>query len=142
VVDRVKWFLFTLFLALSSVYAQDPLASWNDTGPEKAIVALVDKVTRDGSAGFVLASERIAVFDNDGTLWAEQPMYFQFAFVLDRVQAPAPRHPEWKTKEPFASLLRGDMKAVVAAGEKGAMVMLAATHTGMSTEEFAKTPPM
>jgi len=119
--------------------ADDPLPSWNDTAPKKAIEAFVEKVTTKGSSDFVPPNERIATFDNDGTLWAEQPMYFQLAFVFERVKALAPQHPEWKTKEPFASLLKGDMKAVAAAGQKGAMAMLAATHTGMTTEEFSKT---
>jgi phosphoglycolate phosphatase-like HAD superfamily hydrolase len=94
---------------------------------------------KTGSPDFVPTAERIATFDNDGTLWAEQPMYFQGLFLFDRVKALAPQHPEWKTKEPFASLLKGDMKAVAAAGQKGAMEMMAATHTGITTEEFSKT---
>ncbi|HEY8992089.1 MAG TPA: HAD family hydrolase [Luteolibacter sp.] len=117
----------------------DPLSSWNDTAPKQAIVGFVGKVTREGSPGFVPVPERIAVFDNDGTLWSEQPAYFQALFMFDRVKALAPQHPEWKAKEPFASLLKGDLKAVAATGEKGLMEMLAATHTGMTTEEFSKT---
>lgn len=128
-------FLFAIQLA----QAQDPLPSWNDTESKKAIVTFVEKVTKEGAPDFVSPNERIAVFDNDGTLWAEQPSYFQFAFVSDRVKALAPKHPEWKTKEPFASLLKGDMKGVAASGEKGVMLMLAATHTGMTTEEFSQT---
>ena len=116
--------------------ADEPLPSWNDTAPKKAIIAFVERVTKEGSPNFVRPAERIAVFDNDGTLWAEQPMYFQLLFVADRVKALAPQHPEWKTKEPFASLLKGDMKGVAAAGEKGAVELMAATHTGMTTEEF------
>lgn len=123
----------------SSASGQDPLPSWQDTAPRKAIIAFVEKVTKEGSADFVPVAERIATFDNDGTLWAERPMYFQFFFVMDRVKALAPQHPEWKGKEPFASLLKGDMKGVAASGEKGAMEMLAATHTGMTTEEFSQT---
>jgi len=119
--------------------AADPLPSWNDTGAKKSIVAFVQRTTTAGSPDFVPVPERIAVFDNDGTLWAEQPMYFQGFFVLDRVKALAPQHPQWKTKEPFASLLKGDMKGVAAAGEKGAVELLAATHTGMTTEEFTRT---
>lgn len=115
------------------------LPSWNDTASKKAIIAFVGKVTKEGGGDFVSPAERIAVFDNDGTLWSEQPMYFQVLFVFDRVKALAPQHPEWKEKEPFASLLKGDMKAVAAAGEKGAVEMMAATHTGMTTEEFSKT---
>ena len=118
--------------------ADDPLPSWNDTAPKKAIVAFVGRVTKEGSPDFVPVPERIATFDNDGTLWAEQPMYFQVLFRIDRVKALAPQHPEWKTKEPFASLLKGDMKGVAAAGEKGLLELLAATHTGMTTEEFNK----
>jgi hypothetical protein len=131
----------TLGICADDAFAQvkEPLPSWNDTMPKKAIVAFVEKVTKEGSPDFVPPAERIATFDNDGTLWAEQPMYFQLAFVLDRVKALAPKHPEWKEKEPFASVLKGDMKGVAAAGEKGAMEMLAATHTGMTTEEFTKT---
>src|SRR5262249_34443677 len=98
--------------------AQDPLASWNDTAPKKAILEFVGKVTKSGSADFVAPAERIATFDNDGTLWAEQPMYFQLAFALDRVKALAPQHPEWKTQEPYKSLLAGDLKTVLAGGEK------------------------
>jgi phosphoglycolate phosphatase-like HAD superfamily hydrolase len=128
-----------LVLCSGAAVAQDPLPSWNDSVPKKAIVAFVERVTKQGSPDFVPVSERIAVFDNDGTLWAEQPMYFQGLFLIDRVKALAPQHPEWTTKEPFASLLKGDMEAVAAAGEKGLMEMLAATHAGMTTEEFGKT---
>jgi hypothetical protein len=87
----------------------------------------------------VLPAERIAVFDNDGTLWAEQPMYFQAFFVFERVKALAPQHPEWKTQEPFASVLKGDMKAALAGGEHAADQLLMATHAGMTTEEFEKS---
>ncbi len=130
--------LAIILVGLTTVFAQDPLPSWNDTAPKKAIVAFVEKVTKEGSPDFVPVTERIATFDNDGTLWSEQPMYFQLAFTLDRVKALAPKHPEWKTKGPFASLLKGDVKAAVASGEQGLMEMLAATHTGMTTEEFSK----
>jgi len=119
--------------------AADPLPSWNDTAPRKAIVEFVERVTKPGSPDFVPVPERIATFDNDGTLWAEQPIYVQAQFIVDRVKVLAPQHPEWKTKEPFASLLQGDMKGVVAVGEKGLMELMAATHTGMTTEEFART---
>jgi hypothetical protein len=118
-------------------YAQtDPLPSWNDGPSRKAIVSFVEEVTREGSPNFVPPAERIAVFDNDGTLWAEQPMYFQFLFALDRVKALAARHPEWKTKEPFASLLKGDVKHVLAGGDKGIEKLVVATHAGVTTEEF------
>ena len=135
-----KLFLLSLaaLLPFSATKAADPLLSWNDTAPKKAVVAFVEKVTKEGSPDFIPLAERIAAFDNDGTLWAEQPNYFQVLFVVDRVKVLSPQHPEWKTKEPFASLLKGDMKGVAAAGEKGAMEMLAATHSGMTTDEFEK----
>jgi hypothetical protein len=118
--------------------AADPLPSWNDGGAKKAVVEFVAKVTKDGSLDFVPAAERIAVFDNDGTLWAEQPMYFQFVFALDRVKALGPQHPEWQTQEPFASLLKGDPKAALAGGEHALGQLMMATHAGMTTDEFSK----
>ena len=126
-------------LALTTTVARaaaDPLPSWNDTAPKKAIVAFVERVTKEGSPDFVPVAERIATFDNDGTLWCEQPLYFQLFFTLDRVKALAPQHPEWKTKEPFASLLKGDVKGALAGGDKAILQIVAATHTGMSTKEF------
>jgi len=117
-------------------FAQDALPSWNDTGPKKAIVEFVGRVTRQGSPGFVPEAERIATFDNDGTLWAEQPMYFQLAFALDRVKALAPMHPEWQDKEPFASLLKGDLKGALAGGEEAIFAIVTVTHSGMTTVEF------
>jgi phosphoglycolate phosphatase-like HAD superfamily hydrolase len=128
-----------LLLAPALLRAADPLPSWNDTAPKKAIVGFVERVTKRGSPDFVPEPERIATFDNDGTLWAEQPMYFQFAFVFDRVKALAPEHPEWKTKEPFASVLKSDVKGALASGEKGVVEMMAVTHAGMTTEEFSKS---
>ncbi len=126
-------------LALTATVARaDHLASWNDGASKKAIIAFVEKVTKKGSPDYVVPEERIAVFDNDGTLWAEQPMYFQFLFALDRVKALAPQHPEWKTTEPFASLLKGDVKGALAGGNKSIGEIMMATHTGMSTEEFDK----
>jgi phosphoglycolate phosphatase-like HAD superfamily hydrolase len=122
-------------LSLSAL-AADPLSSWNDNAPKRAIVAFVEKVTKPGSPDFVPAAERIATFDNDGTLWAEQPMYFQLLFALDRVKALAPQHPEWNTKEPFASLLKGDLKTALAGGEQAIAQIVMATHAGMTTEEF------
>jgi phosphoglycolate phosphatase-like HAD superfamily hydrolase len=118
--------------------AADPLPSWNDGPAKTAITGFVTKVTTAGS-DFVPPEERIAVFDNDGTLWAEQPMYFQAFFVFDRIKALAPQHPEWKDKEPFASVLRGDMKAALAGGEHGLLEMVMATHAGMTTGEFEKS---
>ena len=127
--------LCVAILALPA-FAADPLASWNDTASKKAIVAFVEKVTKSGSPNFVPPAERIATFDQDGTLWAEQPMYFQFFFALDRVKALAPQHPEWKEKEPFASLLKGDVKGALAGGERAMLEIVMATHTGNTTEEF------
>jgi phosphoglycolate phosphatase-like HAD superfamily hydrolase len=127
-----------LLLSATLGYAQDPLPSWNDTTSKKAIVAFVEKVTKEGSPDFVKPEERIATFDNDGTLWAEKPIYFQFQFALDRVKALAPQHPEWKNKEPFNHLIAGDMKAFLAGGEKSVMAVMAASHAGITTEEFDK----
>jgi phosphoglycolate phosphatase-like HAD superfamily hydrolase len=126
-------------LLATTVFAADPLPSWNDTGPKKAIIQFVQKVTNKESPDFVPREKRIATFDNDGTLWAEQPLYFQFFFAMDRIKALAPQHPEWNTKEPYASVIKGDMKGVLAGGEKGILEMVAATHSGMTTEEFEKT---
>jgi hypothetical protein len=120
----------------ASLLAADPLPSWNDSAPKKAIVAFVEKVTREDSSDFVPVTERVATFDNDGTLWAEQPMYFQFLFALDRVKELAPKHPEWKTKEPFASLLKGDLRAVMSGGERALAEIVMVTHAGMTTAEF------
>jgi len=114
----------------------DPLPSWNDTAAKRAIVGFVQRVTREGSPDFVPAAERIATFDNDGTLWAEQPIYFQFQFALDRVQALAPQHPEWRTQEPFGHLLAGDMKAFLAGGERSLVAVVMAAHSGVTTDEF------
>jgi len=119
--------------------AADPLPSWNDGPSKRAILSFVQDVTTEGGRKFVPPAERIATFDNDGTLWAEQPMYFQLAFMFDRVKALAPQHPEWKDKEPFAAALKGDVKGALAGGEKGLLEMMAATHSGMTTEEFSQT---
>jgi phosphoglycolate phosphatase-like HAD superfamily hydrolase len=114
----------------------DPLPSWNDGPAKKAIAEFVARVTTQGGLEFIPVAERIATFDNDGTLWSEQPIYFQVAFALDRVRALAPKHPEWKTKQPFKGVLEGDTKAVMASGQKGLAEILASTHSGMTTEEF------
>jgi phosphoserine phosphatase len=120
------------------LHAQDPLPSWNDTAPKRALLAFVQKVTTRSSPDHVPPAERIAVFDNDGTLWSEQPMYFQAFFIFDRIKALAPQHPEWKDKEPFASVIKGDVKAALAGGEHALLEMAMATHAGMTTEEFDK----
>ncbi len=131
--------LSTFGLAISSpasICAADPLPSWNDTSPKTAIVAFVEKVTKAGSADFVPVPERIAVFDNDGNLWAEQPMYFQGLFAFDRVQQLAPQHPEWKTLEPFASILKGEVESALAGGERSLLEIVMATHAETTTVEF------
>jgi len=116
--------------------AADPLPSWNDTASRKAIIGFVTNVTRQGGTDFVPVSERIATFDNDGTLWGEQPIYVQGAFAFDRVKALASQHPEWTQTQPFKGVLEGDMKAVAASGEKGLLEIIGATHAGNTTEEF------
>jgi phosphoglycolate phosphatase-like HAD superfamily hydrolase len=117
----------------------DPLPSWNDGPAKQSIVDFVTKVTTEGAPEFVKPEDRIATFDNDGTLWIEQPMYNQFVFAVDEVKAQANEHPEWKDKEPFKSVLAGDMKAVAAMGEKGMLEIVAATHSGMTTDQFDDT---
>ena len=142
---RVLSLVILAALALVVIYAAVPsvpsspadlLPSWNDGAARRNIIEFVGKVTAEGSPDFVPVAERIAVFDNDGTLWAEQPMYFQFLFALDRVKTLAPQHLEWSSEEPFASLLKGDVKGALAGGEQAAIRMLMSTHAGMTTEEF------
>ena len=123
-------------LATAMASAPDPLPSWNDGPSKAAIMEFVGKVTNEGSSDFVPESQRIATFDNDGTLWSEQPAYFQLLFAIDRVKELAPQHPEWKNEQPFKAVLEGDMKALAAAGEKGLLQLVMATHAGMTTTEF------
>ena len=130
--------VITLAFITASLHAADPLPSWNDGAAKQAITAFVTKTTTDGSADFVPPAERIATFDNDGTLWGEQPMYFQAFFIFDRIKQLAPTHPEWKDKEPFASVLKGDLKSALAGGERALLEMAMATHAGTTTEEFEK----
>jgi len=124
------------FVACLSIVRADPLPSWNEGAAKQAILGFVEKVTGEG-ADFVPPVERIAVFDNDGTLWAEQPLYFQAFYLFDRVKALAPQHPEWTTEEPFASVLKGDYKGALDGGEHGLLAMAAATHAGLTADEFA-----
>ncbi len=131
--------LIATFVLSSQCLADDPLPSWNNTATKQAIVNFVESVTKEGSSNFVPPAERIATFDNDGCLWSEQPMYFQLIFALERVKALAPQHPEWKTQEPFASVLKGDVKAALAGGEKALLELIMATHADMTTDEFSKT---
>jgi phosphoglycolate phosphatase-like HAD superfamily hydrolase len=130
--------LIALFaVAGGHVFAQsDPLPSWNDGAVKKSITDFVARTTTPGGPDFVPIPERIATFDNDGTLWAEQPAYFQAAFAFDRIKALAPQYPKWKTQQPFKAVLDNDMKALSAAGEKGLLQIIAATHTGMTVEAF------
>jgi phosphoserine phosphatase len=132
--------MLLLALAVARIaWAQtDPLPSWNDGQVKQAIVKFVQAVTERGGAQYVAPEARIATFDNDGTLWSEQPNYFQGIFAFERVKALAPKHPEWKTRQPFKGILEDDMKAVAAAGEKGIAEVVAATHSGMTTDEFAQ----
>jgi haloacid dehalogenase-like hydrolase len=115
-----------------------PLPSWNDGATKQSILDFVAAVTRDGSPDFTPPAERIATFDNDGTLWVEHPMYTQLVFALDRVKTLSPQHPEWKDAQPFKAALEGDMRALAASGERGLLVLVMATHAGMSTSEFEK----
>src|SRR5262245_33289832 len=135
------WVLVWLFVGCArlGLPVTDPLPSWNDGAAKTALVDFVRRATTAGGAQLVPPAARIAVFDNDGTLWSEQPIYFQFAFALDRVRALAPQHPEWRTMQPFQAVLEGDVRALAATGERGFVELLVATHTGMTTDEFAQT---
>ena len=128
----------TLLPAAAQNATADPLPSWNDGASKQSIIDFVTAVTREGSPDFVPAPQRIATFDNDGTLWSEHPMYVQLAFALDRVKAMAPMHPEWKDKQPFKAVLDGDMKALAESGEHGLVELIMVTHAGMTSDEFAK----
>ena len=133
-------FIFCLILILiASIHARaerDPLASWNDGTAKQAIVDFVAAVTDKGGSDYVPPAERIAVFDNDGTLWSEKPAYFQLLFAIDRIKALASQHPEWKTQQPFKAVLENDIKALAASGEKGLIELVMASHAGMTTDEF------
>src|SRR3954470_2597284 len=128
-----------LALICGSAFAQaDPLPSWNDGALKTSILQFVDRVTNEKGVDSVPVAERIAVFDNDGTLWCEQPAYVQLTFALERVKTLAPQHPEWKDKEPFKSVLAGDMKAALGGGEHAIAELIMATHAGMTSEQFEK----
>ena len=129
---------FLLLLSATVATATDPLPSWKDGNTKQAILAFVEKVTTPGSPDFVPPAERIATFDNDGTLWPSHPMYTQLAFALDRVKSLAPRHPEWKTRQPFKAVLDNNPEALGASGEKAMAELVMVSHTGMSTAEFGK----
>lgn len=137
-VDIALAIVMVLAVALGSKpgSAQQPLPSWNDGATRQALIDFVERVTARDTPEFVPPSARIAVFDNDGTLWSEQPMYVQLAFAIDRVRALAPAHPEWQGREPFKSLLMGNLAGVAATGERGLMEIILATHAGLTTDEF------
>src|SRR4030095_14966439 len=138
--------LIILFFLLFSISVQaqktakpmvDPLPSWNEGVSKKAIMDFVQRTTKAGSPDFIPAADRIACFDNDGTLWGEQPYYFQLAFTIDRIKALAQQHPEWKDTPPYKAILEGDYKSALIGGEKSVSDLLMKTHAGMSTDEFA-----
>ncbi len=131
-----RFVVLALTLAVFSTTAAGGLPSWQDGASKAAIVRFVEAVTRVGSPGYVEPSKRVAVFDNDGTLWSEQPLYFQALFAFDRVKALAPQHPEWKTQQPFKGVLEGDMNSALAGGEKALLELVMATHANMTTTEF------
>ncbi len=133
---RFSLTLAALAFSSSALFAEAPLPSWNDGPNKKAIIDFVAEVTDPDSESFVPPAERLAVFDNDGTLWAEKPVYFQLLYAIDRVKELAPDHPEWKTTQPFQAVLEGDMESLKKSGEKGILQLIMATHAGLSTDEF------
>ena len=130
--------LLFLLLTTSALATTDPLPSWNEGPSKSAITAFVKAVTDKSGPEYVQPSERIAVFDNDGTLWSEQPAYFQAFFIFDRIREMAPDHPEWKTQQPYQAVLEGDMKELAASGKKGLIELVMTTHAGMTTDEFSE----
>lgn len=135
-----KLIVSLLFVVSFSVFANGPLPSWHEGPSKQAVLSFVEKTTTEGSVDFVPYSERIAVFDNDGTLWSEQPIYVQIAFTFDRIKALASQHPEWQTTQPFQAVLEGDLNTLLASGqEKNLFQLIAATHAGMSTDAFKET---
>lgn len=141
---RIQRFLFAYCLltladfCFAEVASSELLPSWSDTATKKAIVSFVEKVTKDSGDGFIAPEQRIAVFDNDGTLWAEKPAYFQLLFATDEVKRLAPEHPEWETEQPFAAILNDDMITLLAQGRSGLEKIIGATHADMSREDFNK----
>ncbi len=136
---KTQYYLALLLMAVASLSLaadQDPLPSWNDGPVKQSIISFVEQVTDPNSGSFVKPGERIATFDNDGTLWAEQPLYVQLAFAMDRVKELAPAHPEWKIQQPFKSVLENDYKTLAASGHEGLLELMMATHAGMTTAEF------
>lgn len=134
----ILWSTLISFALAVNAEAIDPIPSWNNTSAKAALIKFVNDVSQIDSSNYVPVAERVAVFDNDGTLWSEQPLYTQLAFALDRVKVTAEQHPEWTDQEPFKSVLAGDLKAVMAGGEHTLIQLLMATHAGMTTDEFAQ----
>ncbi|MGE6917385.1 HAD family hydrolase [Achromobacter kerstersii] len=134
--QRLFAMLALLFLA-NLVQAQTPLPSWNDGPSRQAIVEFVAAVTREGGADYVAPADRIAVFDNDGTLWSEQPLYFQLIFALDQIKVMAPKHPEWSQEQPYKAAIEGDRQALAASGTEGLLKIVGVTHTNMTTQAFS-----
>ncbi|MGA8164470.1 MAG: HAD family hydrolase [Waddliaceae bacterium] len=130
--------LFALLLSCQESKSSDPLPSWNDTGSKRAIVQFVNKVSTKGSENYVPPDKRIAVFDNDGTLWSEKPAYFQLLFAIDRVKELADQHPDWKTTQPFQAVIEGNLEALSEGGYENLFKLMTETHSGMTTEEFEK----
>jgi len=126
-------------LALAASATADPLPSWNNGSSKQSIISFVERTTIADSPDYVVPAERVATFDNDGCLWAEQPLYFQLIYMIDRIKALAPDHPEWKDEEPFASILKGEVEKSLAGGEKSLLEMAMATHAGITTEEFSQS---
>jgi len=130
-------FVVAAWSVVGPVRAADPLPSWNEGAAKTAILDFVTRSTQEGGADFVPPAERIATFDNDGTLWSEKPVYFQFAFVIDRIKVLADQHPEWRDREPYKSVLAGDLKAAVGGGEHAIAELVMATQAGLTTDEFS-----
>ena len=131
----------TCLLSLGISYpacSQDPLPSWNETSSKQAILEFVKEITQPGTPTHIPSHERIAVFDNDGTLWSEQPLYFQLAFAIDRVKALAPQHPEWNEQQPFKAVLENELNTLAASGAEGLLTLVMASHAGMTTTEFTR----
>ena len=135
--------LFVVFIIAGAAagYSQskDPLPSWNDGENKEAIIDFVSRTTSKGHRDYIPAPKRIATFDNDGTLWSEQPLYFQAIYIFDRIKELAPNHPEWQQTEPFASVLKGNFESALSGGEKALLEMVMATHTGLTADEFAQS---
>ncbi|MEM8955676.1 MAG: HAD family hydrolase [Verrucomicrobiota bacterium] len=127
---------FLAFGYSTSKAQNDPLPSWNESDTKDHILDFVTRVTTPNSPDFVPPAKRIATFDNDGNLWAEQPLYFQLIFAIDQIKALAPDHPEWQSKQPFKAVLEDDREALAASGKEGLLKLVAASHAGQTTEEF------